>query len=192
MARVGYAVDSSQMTHMETRMRYELTRADAAFLAANHADFLELLRDSVAHGASVNFVMPLTDDVNRAYWQRVTDEVAAGTRIVVAAVAEGRVVGCAHLVPAGTPNGHHRAEVQKVLVHTSARRQGIAQALMRAVEDEARTLGRWLLVLDTEDGSDAVGLYEKAGYTRCGGVPEFALSADGSIYRANVYYYKRL
>jgi acetyltransferase len=169
-----------------------IIRADAAFMRDNFDGFCDLLRDVVDGGASVNFVAPLDAGIARAYWEKAAADVILGQRIVLAAVADEQVIGCAHLVPATTPNGHHRAEVQKVLVHSAYRRRGIAQALMAALEDEARAIGRWLLVLDTEEGSGAQALYERLGYVSAGGIPEFALSADGTRYQANVYYFKKL
>jgi GNAT superfamily N-acetyltransferase len=50
------------------------------------------------------------------------------------------------------PNASHRAEVQKLLVLRSWRRQGIGLALMTAIEQAARQTGRSLLVLDTRLG----------------------------------------
>lgn len=177
---------------MVEEMAREIVRADAAFMRDHFDGFCELLRDVVDGGASVNFIVPLDAAIACAYWEKAAADVISGNRVIVAAMADDRVVGCAHLVPATTPNGHHRAEVQKVLVHSAYRRRGIAQALMAAVEDEARVIGRWLLVLDTEEGSGAEAFYERLGYIRAGGIPEFALSADGTSYRANVYYYRRL
>jgi GNAT superfamily N-acetyltransferase len=173
-------------------MSVSIVCCDAREIEAQLDGLCELLRDVVDGGASVNFVAPLDADVARSYWMRVAGEVQTGHRVVVAAIEDGQIVGCAHLVPAQQPNGPHRAEVQKVLVHGAHRRKGIAQALMTAIENEAQRLGRWLIVLDTETGSAAVGLYEKLGYTDVGGVPEFALSSDGSAFRANVIFYKRL
>ena len=173
-------------------MGFSIVRCEGPEIEARLADFCELLSDVVDGGASVNFVAPLDPQIARTYWSRVAGDVRAGQRVVVAALDGDAVVGCAHLVPAQQPNGPHRAEVQKVLVHGAHRRKGIAQALMAAIEDEARQLGRWLLVLDTETGSAAVGLYEKLGYIDIGGVPEFALSSDGTAFRANVIFYKRL
>jgi acetyltransferase len=173
-------------------MTVNIIRADAAFMRNHFDGFCELLRDVVDGGASVNFVAPLDAEIACAYWEKAAADVGAGHRIVLAAVDGDCVVGCAHLVPATTPNGHHRAEVQKVLVHSGYRRRGIAQALMAAIEDEARAIGRWLLVLDTEEGSGAQAFYERLGYISAGGIPDFALSADGTQYRANVYYFKRL
>lgn len=172
-------------------MSVSIVRVNKDSILERLADFCELLRDSVDGGASVSFVAPLAVEDNRRWWLKAAGEVEAGSRIVIVAMDGERVVGCAHLVPAGTANGHHRAEVQKVLVHSGFRRQGIAQALLAAIEEEARKINRWLLVLDTEAGSPAEGMYEKCGYARAGGIPEFALNSDGT-YRANVYFFKRL
>ncbi len=103
-----------------------------------------------------------------------------------------RVVGCVHLVLAMQPNGRHRAEVQKVLVLNSARRQGIATRLMYAIEDEARAVGRHTLVLDTERYSAGEKLYERVGYTRVGVIPQFALDSTGSQLIDTVFFYKLL
>lgn len=173
-------------------MTAKIVRANTTFMRDHFDGFCELLRDVVDGGASVNFVAPLDAKIAFAYWEKAAADVVSGQRIVIAAVEDGQIVGCAHLVPAITPNGHHRAEVQKVLVHSAYRRRGIAQALMAGIEDEARAIGRWLLVLDTEEGSGAQAFYEQLGYISAGGIPEFALSADGASYQANVYYYKKL
>jgi ribosomal protein S18 acetylase RimI-like enzyme len=81
--------------------------------------------------------------------------------------------------------------VQRVLVHRSARRQGIAEQLMHRLEEIARERGRSLLVLDTREGDAAERLYEKLGYTVAGVIPGYARSADGSL-DASVFYYKQL
>jgi GNAT superfamily N-acetyltransferase len=113
-------------------------------------------------------------------------------RIILAAFEGDQVVGCTHLVLAMQPNGRNRAEVQKVLVHSRARRRGIARMLMSAIEDEARKAGRTTLVLDTEQGSAAEKLYETVGYTRVGVIPDFAYNHDGSQMINSVFFYKLL
>jgi GNAT superfamily N-acetyltransferase len=65
-------------------------------------------------------------------------------------------------------------------VHRSARGRGIGAALMTAAENAARARGRTLLVLDTALGGDAERLYARAGWTRVGVIPGYALFPDGS------------
>lgn len=93
-----------------------------------------------------------------------------------------------NLALASQQNGQHRAEVQKLMVHTRARRHGIGQALMAAIEAEAWTAGRTLLVLDTRRGDAAEVLYLKLGYVRAGIIPQYAQSANGNLDDTVVFY----
>jgi acetyltransferase len=150
-----------------------------------------LLRDAVESGASVGFLPPLAAEESRAFWQETLDEVAAGTRLALGAWLDERLVGTVHLALATKPNGRHRGEVQKLLVHTTARRQGIAQKLLDAIERAALKSGRTLLILDTEQGSDAERLYRRVGYSEAGVIPRFAATTAGPPI-ATVVFYKEL
>jgi acetyltransferase len=173
-------------------MLISIRRFNAEDMRAHKDEFVELLRDVVDGGSSVNFIAPLDLRVAAAAWERWAGEVDAGQRIVLAALDANRVVGCVHLVLAMQPNGLHRADVQKVLVHSRARRQGIATQLMGAIEDEARSLKRSLLVLDTQKDSGAEILYGRIGYVRMGVIPQFALDSTGKQLIDAVFFYKLL
>ncbi|MEQ1568909.1 MAG: GNAT family N-acetyltransferase, partial [Myxococcota bacterium] len=103
----------------------------------------------------------------------------------------GRIVGTAQLVLATPENQPHRADVAKMLVHRDARRRGIADRLLTALEAEARLRGRGVLVLDTVTGSDAERLYTRAGWHRVGVIPNYAQLPDGTPC-ATTYFYKQL
>ena len=173
-------------------MTITIQRLDAQAIHTHLVALVALLRDVVDNGSSVNFIAPLDTGVAAAFWERVAGEVGASQRIMLAAFDGEQIVGCVQLVLAMQPNGLHRAEVQKVLVLSSARRQGIATRLMAAVEDEARAIGRNTLVLDTERGSAGEKLYERVGYTRVGVIPQFALDSTGSHFIDSVFFYKLL
>lgn len=147
-----------------------------------------LLQDSVHNGSSVGFLPPLTFEAAEEYWLETLDEVAQGKRILLVSSEAGDVTGAVQLALATKQNGLHRAEVQKLVVHTGFRNRGIARALLGAAEEAARAAGRTLLVLDTEQGSVAEKLYEKLGYTRSGVIPQYALNADGSLITTVVFY----
>ncbi|MFN8484427.1 MAG: GNAT family N-acetyltransferase [Anaerolineae bacterium] len=149
---------------------------------------VDVLQDSVNSGASVGFMPPLSADEARAYWTKALEQVAAGERLLLVARRDDRIVGTVALGLETRPNGSHRAEVQKLLVHSAYRRQGIAAALMAAVEDAARADGRKLLVLDTREGDAAEMLYERIGYTRLGSIPGYARNADGSFDPTVIFY----
>lgn len=167
---------------------------EAADIDLHRADLLALLTDAVNGGASVNFIAPLSPKIGHNFWDKVRGEVANQTRVVLAAVdktqAHGQIIGCVHLALATTPNGAHRAEVQKLLVHSQHRQKGIGGALMEAAESRARSLGRSLLVLDTESGSTAERLYQRQGFVRSGIIPQYALNHSGTHLIDTVIYYK--
>lgn len=167
--------------HEVERLSEEQARSLLPKLAA-------LLQDSVHNGSSVGFLPPLTFDVASEYWLETLNEVAQGKRILLVSREAGDVTGTVQLALAAKQNALHRAEVQKLIVHTSFRNRGIAHALMSAVEEAARASGRTLLVLDTEEGSVAEKLYEKCGYTRAGVIPRYALSTDGSLITTVIFY----
>lgn len=169
----------------------QIRMLDAAAAAAHAAPLRALLLDAVAHGASVGFVAPFGADAADAYWREVREAVAAGTRVLLVAWREQDMVGTVQLDLCMKPNGSNRAEVQKLLVHSGARRAGAGMALMAAAERQALALRRGLLFLDTEAGSGAEGLYQRLGYTRVGELPEYCATPDGA-WRATAIYYKTL
>lgn len=173
-------------------MTIEIKRLNADEIRARKPELVELLRDAVDGGSSVNFLAPLDLSIADSFWEKVADDVATDQRLVLAALEDDRVIGSVQLVFATQQNGQHRAEVQKVFTHSRARRRGIATLLMLGIEDEARSVNRTLLVLDTERGSAAEKLYEQVGYTRVGVIPQFALNHDGSQLIDTVLFYKLL
>jgi acetyltransferase len=150
-----------------------------------------LLRDAVAGGASVGFLSPLRDAVAEAFWAECIAAVATGDRILLVAQRDGEIVGTVQLDLARKLNAYHRAEVQKLLVASSQRRQGIGEALMRQVEQTARHHNRTLLVLDTLAGCDAERLYRRLGYQEVGRIPGYVY-LDGGNQGATVVFYRTL
>src|SRR5262245_15374000 len=150
-------------------------RTDAASLNDDLDALAELLHAVVYGGAGVSFVVPFSIAEARAFWiEKVLPGVRAGTRHVLVARRDGRIVGTVQIDCATPPNQTHRAEVLKMLVHPAARRRGIARALMLAVEPIAASHGRTLLTLDTWTGGHAERLYQSLGYTTVGVIPRYA------------------
>ncbi len=151
----------------------------------------ELLRDSVANGASVGYLLPLPDAQVSQYWKGVAAELDAGEKHLLILRDAGGVAGTVQLGLCMKPNGMHRAEVQKLLVHSRCRRMGYGRVLMEAVETLARRIGRTLLVLDTEAGSPAQILYESHGYQLLGVLPRYAGTPDGAL-KPCAFFYREL
>jgi len=161
----------------------------AAAEARDHLDTLaEVLSDCVEGGASVSFMAPFSNADAATFFEKLLPDVERGDRILLAAFADSKLVGTVQIILATPPNQPHRADVAKMLVHRSARRQGIANRLMVAVEEHARLAGKTLLVLDTVTGGDAERLYQRLGWNKVGVIPNYALHPDGRWCDTTVFY----
>ncbi|MGD8190092.1 N-acetyltransferase family protein [Brevibacillus ginsengisoli] len=147
----------------------------------------QLLIDVVEDGASIGFLPPLRYEEALAYW----NDVLSPSVLLWVAYLQEEPVGTIQLHLCERSNGSHRAEIAKLMVHPTARRRGIAQALMSTAEENARIEGRSTLVLDTRAGDPSNTLYLSFGYVEAGRIPQYARSADGNLHDT-VFYYKLL
>ncbi len=153
----------------------------------------EILHAVVHAGAGVSFIAPFPIEDARAFWvDKVLAPMRAGTRRVVVARRDQRIVGTVQLDLDTPPNQQHRAAVAKLLVHPDAQRRGIGRALMIAVEEIARSAGRNLLTLDTVSGSPAESLYSSLGYVSVGIIPRYARSSLTPELEGATFMYKEL
>ena len=136
--------------------------------------------------AGVSFMADLTFEEAEAFWRETAT--ADDGRVIVAAEDEGGICGVVMVIPAWPPNQPHRADISKLLVHSRARRRGVAEALMAEAEAAAREMGRTLLMLDTVEASAAERLYRRLGWTAYGVVPDFALLPDGRPWGCTFFY----
>jgi GNAT superfamily N-acetyltransferase len=164
---------------MSTTEQIEIRRLDATEARTQLDGLAQVLVDCVAGGASVSYMAPLSHEQARDAFETVAAEVEQGRRLLLAAFADGDLVGTVQVILALPPNQPHRGEIAKLLVHRSARGRGIAQRLMEQAESEARAAGKTLLVLDAVTGGDAARLYARLGWTKVGVIPDYALYPDG-------------
>ncbi len=159
--------------------------------APRHTEALaDVLLDCVEGGASVSFMWPLPRERAVDFWAGVAAGVQRGERVLLVAEDEGGgIVGTVQLIVAQPDNQPHRADVAKMLVHRRARRRGLAQRLLAAVEQAARDAGKTVLVLDTVTGGDAERLYARGGWQKVGVIPDYALMPDGQPC-ATTYFHK--
>lgn len=153
--------------------------------------YVDLLEACVSDGASIGFLHPMPAGEAEAFWRGIAEGVAVGDILMWSVSDEHGPLGTIQLHPVGKPNGAHRAEVAKLMVHPRARGRGLAKTLMQTAEDAARSLGRRLLVLDTVEGGVADGLYRKLGWTEAGKIPDFALKSGGGS-EATVVFWKQI
>ena len=163
----------------------------ASTFAQYREGLIELLDDAVKHGASVGFMGDFDLAQANRYFDDVHTQLAQGNLLLWVLVENQRVLASVQLALCQRANGLNRAEVQKLLVLNEARRRGLGQVLIHALEQGAREQKRGLLHLDTEAGSPAENFYSALGYTRVGELPNYCQSPDGA-YSPTAIYYKTL
>ena len=151
----------------------------------------ETLIETVAHGGSVSFMHPLSQQDAEQFWTNSLGAADRGERIILGAFDGDSLVGTVTLLLDLPPNQPHRAEIAKMMTRVSHRHRGIATALLREAERTAIARKRWLLVLDTAEDEGAAGLYERMGFELTGLIPDYALKPHGGL-TGTLIYWKRL
>jgi ribosomal protein S18 acetylase RimI-like enzyme len=150
-----------------------------------------LLIACVDAGAGVHFLKPVAAHDATAYWQQLHPRIASGGLCGFFATDDAQLLGCVFLILDTPQNGPHRCEVTKLLVHPQARRSGLGKQLMLALEAEARTQKRTLIVLDTATGESAERLYAGLGFQTSGIIPDYWLDENRMLQPTTVMF-KRL
>jgi len=143
-----------------------------------------LLLDAHESNMALGLAAPLTREVAADTWRNLSG-------VLLAAIEDGVVVGAVNLAPTATPNGRHRAEIQKLAVRGDRRGAGIGAALLDAAAERARELGLRLLWLTTHADTRSDSFYVKRGWVRSGVIPEWSQAPDGR-YATNAFFYLQL
>jgi ribosomal protein S18 acetylase RimI-like enzyme len=158
---------------------------------AVEASIAEIVADGVNGGAAISFMQPYSRDDGLRFWRdKVFPDVASGKRVLFIAYLDDAIVGTVQMDIALPPNQPHRCEVAKMVVHSRARRQGVARRLMLALEVHARAIGKTLITLDTRTGDKAESLYGSLGFRTAGVIPHYAFDPDGRATHGTTYMYK--
>lgn len=165
---------------------------DRAIGIGHMPELVDLLADVVEHGAAVGFLAPVTYNKSRDYWRLILTEARDEKRALSAVWDGDRIVGAVQLDLAMPENGSHRAHVEKLMLHTNYRGQGLGRLLLQSIEQVARKWKRTLLTLDVKAGEPAEALYQSEGWSYVGEVPGYALDPDKSALHATHIYCKVL
>ena len=93
---------------------------------------------------------------------------------------------------AGVAYDRGLAEVKRMYVRPTARRRGVARALLERIESEARARGHVKLFLETGDAQlGAMECYATAGFTRCGAFGTYAEMRPDQVARS-VFFQKAI
>lgn len=152
-----------------------------------------LLKACVDDGASVGFVQPFSQKQAEAFWtDTVLPRLVNGLRQLFVASLGDEAAGAVQLDCDMPPNQRHRAEVSKLLVHPTRRREGVGRALMERLEIEARHQHKSLVTLDTRTGDNAQRLCLSLGFKAAGVIPAYARDPLSARLDATTYMYKAL
>ena len=162
----------------------EIVELDPAGVERHSDDLAQLLLDAHASNMALGLAAPLTHEVAADAWRALNG-------ILLAAIEDGVVVGAVNLAPTSTPNGRHRAEIQKLAVRADRRGGGTGAALLEAAAEKARELGLRLLWLTTHADTRSDSFYVKRGWVRSGVIPEWSQAPDGR-YATNAFFYLQL
>jgi GNAT superfamily N-acetyltransferase len=147
----------------------------------------DVLLDCVEGGASVSFMLPLSRERAKEFWQSLAMDVAAKRRLLMVAEDERGILGTVQAILGQPENQPHRADIAKLLVHRRARNRGMGAALMAAMENAAATSGKTMLVLDTAS-VEAERLYRRLDWQTCGTIPDYALLPAGGLCKTTIFY----
>ena len=172
-------------------MSIEIREASSAQLTGIGPALADMLIETVHGGSPLGFLAPLARDDALAYWRSLGTDLDAGRRVLLVAVDGDEIVGSGQLGLTQWSNGRHRAELQKLLVRTERRGEGVGRLLVTALHQAARQRGRTLIMLDTRRGSTAERFYRGLGYRELGVVPGYAVGASGERFDT-VFFYTQL
>ena len=174
-------------------METQIIELDGPAIKGSLQALSRILADSVAEGAAISFMAPLSLEAAALFWSRdVQPEVVAGRRVLFGAEHDGNLVGTVQLLTAMPPNQPHRCEIAKMIVHPQVRRLGIGRALMNRALVRAHELGKALVTLDTRTGDVAEPLYASVGFEVAGVIPDFAWDPDGKAKHATTYMFRHI
>ncbi|CAG9178786.1 GNAT family N-acetyltransferase [Cupriavidus pinatubonensis] len=111
------------------------------------------------------------DTANRLEWLAARRK--AGYPVLVAVDGDAGVVGYASFGDWRAFDGYRHTVEHSVYVRSDQRRKGIAEALMVALIDRARELGKHVMVAAIEaQNASSIRLHEKLGFRQVGLLPE--------------------
>ncbi|KAN0009875.1 hypothetical protein ACTFIU_007185 [Dictyostelium citrinum] len=153
---------------------------------------VNLLIDGVENKAAIGFTFPLSREKAIEFWDKINDELKSKCRILLVSMVEGAIVGTIQCSWSNTySNAKHRCEIQKLIVHSTHRKKGIAKLLLSEIEKYSSINGKELLVLDTSSTDPVTrNLYKSIGYIEVGSIPFFAshVSNEGEYSGTTIYY----
>jgi acetyltransferase len=170
---------------------FEIRRLAAAEVLERQKEFADLLDDAVTVGGTVGFLLPMSEDKLERYWGGVARDMEAGERELLAAIEHGKVIGALQIAYEKAESVRHRADLQKLIVHSSDHRRGVARALLVDALERMPALGLMMYTITTFKDGAAEALVRSLMFTRYGMMPHYGLTPDGKLHDASMHYISR-
>ncbi|WP_439664011.1 GNAT family N-acetyltransferase [Lentzea sp. HUAS TT2] len=160
---------------MPTTALHWLSEADDTIRAEIHA----VVHDVVAAGGAVGYHEPPAHDRISTWLDTVLKQVRDGDAAFAAVTVDGVVRAVGLWRRGSTAVFQHRAEVQQVMAHPSARGLGLGKRVMEGLVENARAHGIEILMLGVRGNNHgAIELYESLGFRECGRMPNAIAVGD--------------
>jgi ribosomal protein S18 acetylase RimI-like enzyme len=112
----------------ELQITYSTIHSDDELLTSDIDVLVELIHNAISTNNSVGFLHTTTKSELIEFWQNEINELETANTFLIA--RDGiRIVGIVILTRETRPNGRHRAELRKLIVHSEYQRNGIAHTL---------------------------------------------------------------
>jgi ribosomal protein S18 acetylase RimI-like enzyme len=153
---------------MPTTKLHWLSEADDHLRTEIHT----VVHDVVAAGGAVGYHEPPTHERISAWLDTVLKQVREGDAAFAVALVDGVVRAVGLWRRGSTAVFQHRAEVQQIMAHPSARGLGLGKLVMEGLIADAREQAVEILSLGVRGNNHgAIELYEALGFRECGRMP---------------------
>ena len=150
-----------------------------------------LLINAINENASIGFLNALNTEDSNNYWNCLQNDLDKLRKKLFIVKEKKNIVASVVLSFSQKENAQHRAEVEKLMVHSAYQGLGIATNLMNHLENIAKENDKSLLILDTRHKDRSSFFYEKIGYEKAGQIPFYSLNKD-CTYSDTIIYYKKI
>jgi GNAT superfamily N-acetyltransferase len=173
---------------MTINVTFETVRNPNTYTEGDTAALVDLIYDAIHANNSVGFLLTTSKSELHEFWEQELHD-AANTFVI--ARANGVIVGVVIVTRETRPNGRHRAELRKLIVHSDYQQKGIGRGLEQRASDFAQREGITLLYLDSATDFLIERVYEAWGWQKAGSIPDYSSKPDGTL-EPTTYFYKLL
>jgi ribosomal protein S18 acetylase RimI-like enzyme len=136
------------------------------------AEIHTVVHDVVAAGGAVGYHEPPTQARISTWLDTVLKQARDNDAAFTTALVDGTIRAVGLWRRGGTAVFQHRAEIQQIMAHPSARGLGLGKRVVQGLVNHAREAGIEIVMLGVRGNNHgAIELYEAIGFRECGRMP---------------------